>query len=107
MLTLIHSEIKKYYFITVFKDIDKHWGAKGIRCWGFYSNLDDAKYIVENNVTDLWETIYDYAAIETYEEGISSYTGERIFYRYDWVNNKYIEIPEPDEVKHFAGFAFG
>ena len=99
--------MKEYYFITVFRDFDDRWGIKNSRCWGFYTDKDKAKYVVENNITDLWETIYDYAVIETYDEGISGYADERIFYRYDEESNKYIEIPEPKEVKHFVSFSIG
>lgn len=99
--------MKEYYFITVFQKFDDRCGIKGARCWGFYTDKDKAKYVIENNVTDLWETIYDYAIIETYDEGISGYADERIFYKYDKESNKYIEIPEPKEVKHFISFSIG
>lgn len=99
--------MKEYYFITVFRDVDDRWGIKGARCWGFYTDLDKAKYIVENNITDLWETIYNYAVIETYNEGISGYADERIFYQYDIEKEKYIQIPELKEVKPFVSFSIG
>jgi len=99
--------MKEYYFITVFKDVDDRWGIKGARCWGFYTDLNKAKYVVENNITDLWETIYNYTVIETYNEGISGYADERIFYQYDIDKEKYIQIPEPKEVKHFVSFSIG
>lgn len=95
-----------YYFITVFRDYDEY-GPKGMRCWGFYKNLEDAINTLDKNMTDLWETIYNYAVIEEYCEGISGYNFERQFFKYDTNMDSYRPINEPKELKHYAGFAMG
>ena len=59
------------------------------------------------NLTDLWETVYNYGVIEEYKEGISNYTFRRWFYQYDYEKNEYDLITEPEELRHYAGFALG
>ena len=98
---------KKYYFITVFHEFDENYGISDARCWGFYEDWNDAREVVENNITDIWETVYWYAVIEEYTQGISTCTLNRWFYKYDRNLNKYIEIKEPEYIKHFYSFAIG
>ena len=95
-----------YYFITVFKEYDEY-GPHMMRCWGFYKDLSDAVATVRHNVTDLWETIYEYAIIEEYHEGIGGYNFNRWFFRYNQFTNEYVPIDEPEGLKHYAGFALG
>ena len=105
-------ENKSYWFITVMRKLEKN--SKGfletgcIRCWGFYSNKEDALTTLHKNMTDLWETIYDYAVLEEYYEGISNCcTLNRQFFKYDVDKNGYFEIEEPECVSHICGFALG
>jgi hypothetical protein len=98
--------MQKYYFITVFQSYDER-GPHGMRCWGFYNNFQAAEDTLVNNVTDLWETCYDYGVIEEYEEGISNYQFERWFYKYDQETDKYLPIDDINELRHYAGFAVG
>ena len=95
-----------YYFITVFKEYDEY-GPHTMRCWGFYKDLSDAIVTVRHNITDLWETIYEYAIIEEYYEGIGGYNFNRWFFKYNQEINEYEFINEPEELKHYAGFALG
>ncbi len=95
-----------YYFITVFKEYDEY-GPHMMRCWGFYKELSDAIVTVRHNITDLWETIYEYAIIEEYHEGIGGYNFNRWFFKYNQEINEYESINEPKELKHYAGFAIG
>lgn len=102
---------KEYYFITVFEKLDLdnlQWPDVGnSRCWGFYVDKDKAFEVVKENWTDLNETIYDYAIIESYGEGISNYTGFRQFFKFDYDGKCYNEIEEPEGYEHFSGFALG
>lgn len=95
-----------YYFITVFSRYDDK-GPHNMRCWGFYNSLGDAHMVVENNITDIWETIYDFAVIEEYHPGISGYNFYRWFYKYNKEKDIYECIEEPKELKYYAGFAMG
>lgn len=74
---------------------------------GFYSNKQDALNTLHENRTDLWETIYNYAVLEEYYEGISNHTMNRQFFKYDREENGYFEIDEPECVKHLCSFAIG
>ena len=98
---------KKYYFMTVFRELDKNYGPNGMRCWGFYEDFDSADQAVKHNATDMWETIYDYAVVEEYYAGISGYNFCRWFYKYNKETGMYDRIEEPEEVKHYASFAMG
>ena len=89
---------------------DLGWPQTGAtRTWGFYTKKEYALEALHNNVTDMWETIYDYAVLEPYEEGISGYCydKERTWFKYDKEIDGYKEIREPIGVRHFHGFAFG
>lgn len=97
---------QKYYFITVFSLYDDY-GPHGIRCWGFYNNWYEADNTLSNNITDLWETFYDYGVIEEYGAGIGGYNFKRWFYKYNRETGFYDKIDEPKELKHYAGFALG
>lgn len=102
---------KEYYFITVFTKLEQNKGFLvnvGIkRCWGFYEDKGTAIKAVEENWTDLNETIFDYALIEGYNEGIGHYTGFRKLFKYDYQSNRYVEIDEPDFLDRHICFAIG
>lgn len=102
---------KPYWFITVFEIVNKtECGYPDVgyeRCWGFFSNKADALKVLHGNETDLYETVYRYAVLEKYYEGISNYAFERQFFEYNKERNGYFEIDEPDVFKHFVGFGIG
>ena len=103
-------EDKIYWFITVFEEFDSQYCIKNSRTWGFYSNKEDALKVLKENRTDIWETIYDYAVLEAYHEGISGYAFEegRQFFKYDQSMDSYLPMEtEPEEVKHYVSFAIG
>ena len=100
-----------YWFITTFNYVEDNTFPylTRSRCWGFYRNKEDALNTLHNNMTDLWETIYPYAILEPYYEGISGYCFEenRQFFKYDIKQNGYFEIDELSYFKNTIGFAFG
>ena len=104
---------KIYWFITVFEGfkLDEYDNIRprNIRTWGFYANKEDALNTLKYNITDHWETVYNYAILEPYYEGISGYCfeEERLWFKYDKFHNSYKKIEEPKEVKHYASFAIG
>lgn len=103
--------IEVYYFITVFEklDINEHGNPDtgSSRCWGFYCEKDTAFQAVHENWTDMEETVYGYAVIEGYHEGISHYTFFRQFFKFDRERNGYFEIDEPEVFKHYCSFSIG
>jgi len=105
-------EEQAYWFITVMEKMepDKRFLMKtgDRRCWGFYSKREWALETLHTNATDLWETIYDYAVLEKYYEGISNEEmSSRQFFKYDRERNGYFEIEEPECVKHLCSFSIG
>lgn len=106
-------ENKAYWFITVFEtaEIDNlGWPKTGCtRCWGFYSNKQDALNALHGNYTDMWEYCYDYAILEAYYEGIGGYSfnEERQFFKYDKEQDGYFEIEAPQGFEHICSFAIG
>ena len=80
-----------------------------MRCWGFYSNFADAHATIRFNVTDLWETVYDYAVLEPYYEGISGYCFEKSaeWFKYNKDTDCYESIERPEGASGYIGFALG
>ena len=105
-----HNE-QEYFFITVFEKIESDelgWPKTGAsRCWGFYRNKDTAIQALHENWTDMNETIYDYAVIEGYEEGIANLTGYQQWFKYDREKDGYFEIEKPEASKHFSAWSLG
>lgn len=103
------AERESYYFITVFRKLeidDKGWpDVGGTRCWGFYKDKDTAFQAVHENWTDIEETVYHYAVIEEYYEGICNYTGHRQFFEFNVEKGGYMEIDEPKGYEHFQNFS--
>ena len=102
-----YEDETSYYFIKVFTRLeqDEHgWPDLGSQTiWGFFDNLEEALSTVHHNITDLWETCYDYAVIENYYQGICNFGEYRQFFKYDKEKDGYFEIEEPDFMKHFCG----
>ena len=104
--------MQTYWFITVIEKIEYNTKYSGLntgctRCWGFYTSKDTAIQALHKNKTDMWETIYDYAVLEEYYEGISAPTLRRQFFKFDEEKYGYFEIDEPETVKHTWNFALG
>lgn len=110
-------EDKIYWFITVFQIFQKREFKNGtfeclpkhMRTWGFYSNKEDALETLKTNTTDMWETVYDYAILEPYYEGISGYAFEeqREWFKYNRDKDSYEPMEEPEGIKHYVSFAIG
>jgi len=92
------------YFIRGYTEIDVNkWledAKKGIRHgsapYGFHTSLDRAKEIVEKNITDLHEGIYNYVTIEhLFPNAIYPFAKETLYYK--WDGEKYVQIPEHPE----------
>ncbi len=105
------DERHEYYFITVFErlgmDENGFTDTGHTRCWGFYADKETAFQALHENWTDMWETIYNYAVIEGYREGISHYTGYRQFFKYMLGRDGYFEIDEPKGYEHYCNFGIG
>lgn len=103
----------KYYFITVMKDIgyldeDPRFPfIEHHRTWGFYTCFSEADRVLHNNITDMHEGYFNYAVIEEYEEGISGYTGESWWFKFDYDLGCYTRIDKPVAIGMLGSIAFG
>jgi hypothetical protein len=96
------------YTISVFEGLDeKHGIAGSLRCFGYSKDFKYADESIRNNVTDLNETIYDYAVIEKVEEGLNPIAWDRWFYKYDRKKDIYEPIEEPEILKKYHNFVIG
>lgn len=97
------EENNGFYFIT---SIDIKDGDK--RCVGYVETYDEAELIVTENMYDLNETCYDYVVIEHIPFGIYQYDYSAKWFKYDYVNDKYVPLDAcPDGYKNQIGFAIG
>lgn len=109
----MNNEYLTVYFITVFEKVVKeepgwpYFGAS--RVWGFYSNRDVAVRALHENWTDMHETVYDYAVIEGYDEGISHAhdPAEAQWFKWDEDRHGYFEIERPEAVVGFGSWSLG
>ena len=101
------------WFITAVEKMEPYPESKYFtntgktRCWGFYFDKEDAVHVVRENVADIQEYFYDYAVIEEYEEGISNYTGNRQWFKWNEDRQGYFEISEPENMEYICCFALG
>jgi hypothetical protein len=93
----------KIYFVTCIQytadhldHIDLSKGKFDSRCWGWYSNLEEAKQHVRDNVTDINECMYNYAVIENVPKGILPIdTKEVQWFKFNKKIDKYEECEKP------------
>lgn len=83
-------EGNKLYFITAITDIEEE--KVGIKCFGYFSELEEAEKAVVHNKFDMWETIYNYIVIEKIKEGIHSIAEEIGWYKYNEKKGGFIKI---------------
>lgn len=100
-----------YYFITVMENLESGEGwlclTGDSRCWGFFTDKQDAVDVLHKNATDLRETCYNYAVLEEYTQGICGYNFVRQFFKWDGNRQGFYEIEEPECVKNICSFAIG
>ena len=98
------NKVGKLYFVTVL-DIDLN-----SRCVGYYYNYSDAECSVFNNDCDIFEYTYLYTIIEhpTDDEcGLYPLLWEREFYEFDFEEEKYFKIDDPEWSKETCNYALG
>lgn len=103
-------EDKVYYFITVFErfEADGFWPDTGCsRTWGFYSDKETAIQALHENWTDMEETVYEYAVLEGFYEGISHGSGYEQWFKFDCERDGYFEIDKPKISEPFCYWALG
>lgn len=99
------------YFITVFETImpsDMVYAVFGNqRTCGYYQEYEWAATALHENIVDMHEGCYEYAVIEKIGYGISANVEERQWFKWDKEKRGYLEIEEPECVRHLTNFAIG
>lgn len=94
------------YFITQIEYNEKT-GELINDCRGYFSSFKDAENVVINNITDLYESCFNYVVIENIREGLYQYDLFPHWYLYNKETGKYEETSEPEFTKNHVGFALG
>ena len=102
-----YMDKKIYWFITVFESLEagKSEGVKDdSRCWGFFSDKNEALNVLHGNITDLWETVYDYAVLEGFYEGICGHTKNASRHKTGLTGTPVIGYTTPRQVNSTSAF---
>lgn len=75
------------------------------RTWGWYGQLDAALDAVHRNLTDLHETVYDYAVIEETGEGVCPDIVSERWFRFSRSENGYRPCEKPADLRQVTHFA--
>ena len=104
------KQLTKIYTIFTFSKLDEEREYSPIsgskRLWGFYTSLEESRDVVENNITDIWEYLYDYALIEEVEEGFP-FSMKRWLFKFNRETWKYEPIEEPKSFKQICNITMG
>lgn len=82
---------------------------------GWYKNFEDAENIVLNNLTDIFECMYNFACVEEIPEGVNSYSVVKQWYKATFNEDKidtghYPEVSKcdtPEVFKQIINFSMG
>jgi hypothetical protein len=97
-------KIKTIFTVTVIEGLDLRSEK---RCMGYYNKFKDANNVVINNMTDINETMYDYAVIEEFVEGLYPDTKSIHYYKFNESSEKYEEIERPKEWNQICNWGIG
>ena len=95
----------KIYLIYVFgviRDSKNIIKIKHERCWGYFFSLEEAQYVIENNVTDIFENgSYNYAKIVIQNPGLAMFsspreTNEKHWFQADYFGNGDVPLESPE-----------
>lgn len=92
-----------YFVTTVSKE-------HGNRCVGYFTEVEAAIEVIENNIGDIYEAgYYPYAVIEKIPEGLYQYDQNPMWFTYIEKTEKYQPTPPPLFIRkeHLVGFAIG
>ena len=99
MISIVTVATEKNYKNPVAGLLDK-------RSMGYFVNLKDAISCVKQNCMDIHEEIYEYAIIESVEEGLFRYTKPEdvLWFLFDDNTKTYIETTCPKSQERVIGF---
>ena len=96
----------KIYTVTMFDKIEEDEITKkptfgDRRCVGYYASIVDAL----DYITSINESTYKYCIIEAINDGVFKYSDER--YLFEFNNNKFNQIDEPELLHQVTNFGIG
>ncbi len=101
--------ISPIYIITTMEKMERNklgfLDTDDRRTVAFFYDLSDAQEAVEFNMGDINETIYDYAVIEKIGPGLYPHCINRWFYKFNYKDDAYECIIEPDCISKNSTFA--
>lgn len=102
--------MRMIHTITVFQKIEinestglPHFGDR--RCVGWFESYNEADYAVKSNYRDIHKNLYEYAMIETLEDGVFKQEVNRALYQ--WNGTEYQLIEEPEILSKCSNFGIG
>lgn len=76
------------------------------RCWGFYNTREEAIKGLHASVDDE-AGYYNYAVIERFREGIYTAADHELWFKYDFDNSRWVEIPTPEFATYTFNYGIG
>jgi hypothetical protein len=99
---------KSFYFVVVMtKDNGKHKHPQS-RTWCFLDSLDEAKRIIEENITDIHECSFNYALIEEFKSNsLPCISKNEWWYYWDTLKDKYVSCDKPEWAEGVCNWGLG
>jgi hypothetical protein len=76
--------------------------ANDIRCFGYSPELPQVHKWIEEKQGDLHNDLYNYIVIYEVESGIQAPATEVTWYKWDYDEGKWLEIPRPEPAEGFT-----
>lgn len=92
------------HFITMISGKNPLEEGASQRTIGYFSTKKEAIDVLENNIWGVWETLYEYAIVQDFEEGLYPDLKETIWFMCYEESGRYLQIPEPSM---FSNYQFG
>ena len=82
-------------------------GGADSRTPGWYTTLEQAQGVVDNNIGDIWEFAYRWVVIEEIPSGLYPYPTREWWYRWNEGKQQYLPHKKPDHFHNSVNFAIG
>jgi hypothetical protein len=81
--------------------------ARDSRVWAWYPGFAEAFRVVDGNITDLHECLYEYAQVEDVPSGISSMPRREWWWKWDTAAGRWLKSVRPEDFKGVIGLSIG
>lgn len=94
------------WFITTLQ-VDKEGTILDSRCVGYKETMQEAQYVVKENICDIYENSFNWVILEPFGPGIYPHASSEIWYQWDIPNRKYLLSAKPKFFEHTVNFGIG